>query len=401
MIEVNPDKIKKAEIVVGIPSYNEADSITKVVKEIDTGLKKYFKQKKTVIINVDNNSPDNTKQVFLNIKTESPKIYLSTPPGARGKGANLRNVFLKVKELGAIGGMLIDADIKNTNPKWVKCLIGPIIKGYDYISPVYCRDKLDGSITNNICFPLVYGLLGYNLRQPIGGEVGFSRDLVNYWLSQTWFKEVKKFGIDIFMSFNSIKGGFKLCRADLGSRLHKPSFLKLDYMFLEVVSTFFRLLTENKNLWQRKINLKQPPLVCKAEDKNNYPHLYTDYGQFEKKAISIFLTYYKSLKKYISSELQLKLEKIFLKEKTLKINSNLWAQIVYEIFYIYQMNSNKKEIIKFLRVLYFEKMASFIEETFDKNQKEAEEIIQRQAQIFFNERSYLLSLMKNSSKDLK
>ena len=40
---LNPQKVKKAEIVVGIPSFNEADNIGYVTKVVDDGLKKYFK----------------------------------------------------------------------------------------------------------------------------------------------------------------------------------------------------------------------------------------------------------------------------------------------------------------------------------------------------------------------
>jgi hypothetical protein len=41
----NPDRIKKAEIVVGIPSYREADSIEFVVSMVDEGLSRFFRRK--------------------------------------------------------------------------------------------------------------------------------------------------------------------------------------------------------------------------------------------------------------------------------------------------------------------------------------------------------------------
>ena len=61
----------------------------------DKGLDKYFGENDSVIINCDNNSPDNTKQVFLDTPTKAPKIYLSTDPGVKGKGNNFRNLFKK------------------------------------------------------------------------------------------------------------------------------------------------------------------------------------------------------------------------------------------------------------------------------------------------------------------
>ncbi len=397
MIEINPNKIKKAEIVVGIPSYNESDTISNVVKKVDQGLQMYFKNKKAVIINGDNNSPDNTRDVFLNTKTKTPKIYISTPRNVLGKGNNLRNIFLKIKTLEADSSMLIDADVKNVTPGWVKCLISPILKGYDYVSPVYYREEDDALITNHICYPLIYGLLGYNIRQPIAGEAGFSRSLVQYWLSQKWSQSIKKFGIDIFMTMYAIKGRFKLCRVDLGAKIHKHSAPKLDYMFLQVVDVFFNILCKNKNLWQKKINVYGLPLVCRTK-VGRYPDFELDYKQFKEKADSEFLANYHSIKKYLSSNTWKQVEQIFVKEKTLKIDSDLWIQILYDMLWAYNRALNKKtdkeKIIRFLRIFYFARIVMFSEEVVNKSAEETEQAIERQAQDFYRRRGYLLSLHK-------
>ena len=98
----DPEQINQAEIVVGIPSYNEADSIAFVVKQIDEGLRKYFPKKSAVIINVDNNSQDGTKEVFLGTKTTTSKVYLSTRADIKGKGNNFYNLFNFIKERGQV-----------------------------------------------------------------------------------------------------------------------------------------------------------------------------------------------------------------------------------------------------------------------------------------------------------
>jgi hypothetical protein len=49
----------------------------------------------------------------MNTPTETPKIYLSTAPGVRGKGNNLRNLFKKALELQARAIMVVDADLKS------------------------------------------------------------------------------------------------------------------------------------------------------------------------------------------------------------------------------------------------------------------------------------------------
>ena len=400
MIEDNPDKIERADIVVGIPSFNEADNISYVVEKVDEGLEKYFKNYQKVIINSDNNSPDGTGQVFLRTKTKTPKIYISPPSTIRGKGNNLFNFFLKIKELGAEMAMTVDADLKSITPEWVKCLLQPIKQGYDFITPLYYRHKFDATITNHLCYPLIYGLLGYNIRQPIGGDFGFSKRMVDFWLEQEWNEEAKNFGIDIFMTFSAIKSGFSIGQVNLGLKVHKPSAPKLDLMFLEVTGTLFRLLIENKDLWQREIELKTPPLVCEVKNGARFQDLYLDYKEIEEKAISQFEVYYKFVKPYFSQKTQAILEKMFFEDKSLKINPVFWAEVVYEMLYIYQKysNENKDEILKLLRALYFGRMASFVKENSISSQEESERKILEQAKEFFKKRKEFLKLVRGEDK---
>lgn len=394
MIEINPEKIKKAEIVVGIPSLNEVDNIAFVTKLVDKGLQKYFSQKTALIINSDNDSPDDTGKVFLETRTKTAKIYISTPAGRRGKGNNLRNLFLKIKDLEARAAMTVDADLKSITPQWIKCFLEQTIGDYDFITPIYHRHKYDGSITNYLAYPLIYGLLGYNIRQPIGGDMAFSKRMVEYWLKQEWSSTTKSYGIDIFMTFNAIKSGFKLGQVNLGSKIHKPSLLKLDKMFLEVAETLFNFLSVNKNLWPKKINLKKPPLVCQVGGKIRFQKLpLIDYKEIEETALADFPDNYILVKEYILPEIQGPLEKMFLKEKSLKIDLALWAKIVYQLFYLYQTDLNRESIIKLLRTLYFGRMASAIKENRNKTEAESEKIFYKQADHFFKTRNYLLSLI--------
>jgi len=379
MKEVNPNNIQKAEIVIGIPSFNEADTISNVVRQVDQGLIKYFSNKSAVIINVDNNSPDNTKEAFLNTETKTPKIYIST----------------KIKELGANAAMVVDADLKSITPEWVKCFIGSIFQGYDFLSPIYYRHKYDASITNHLCYPLVYGLLGFDIRQPIGGDMAFSKRMVEYWLQQEWEEKVKQYGIDIFMTLNAIKYGGKLGQVDLVAKIHKPSAPKLGPMFLAVAGTLFSFLSKNKDLWQKEVEIVQPPLACKVDYQTPSQELILDDKQIEENSISEFQACYQNIKPLISQEIRVLLEKMFLKEKSLKIDANLWSKIVYEMLYIYQTNpENREEIIKFLRALYFGRVSSFVREVKEKNQEEAEIIIQKQAQQFFKTRGLLITRTK-------
>ena len=71
--EVNPEKITRADLVVSIPSYKEADSIAFPTQQASEGLSRYFSEKRSVIINCDNNSPDNTKGAGARVRGRRPR----------------------------------------------------------------------------------------------------------------------------------------------------------------------------------------------------------------------------------------------------------------------------------------------------------------------------------------
>ena len=76
-------------IVIGIPTLNEADNISSLVKKIDAAAQLLGLD--IVFINSDNNSKDKTSDVFLSTETAYPKYsYLCDKIG---KGNNIRIIF--------------------------------------------------------------------------------------------------------------------------------------------------------------------------------------------------------------------------------------------------------------------------------------------------------------------
>ncbi|TFH43007.1 MAG: glycosyltransferase, partial [Chrysiogenales bacterium] len=297
------ERIEGVQIIIGIPSYMEADTIGFVTRQVDLGIRKYFPGMKAVIVNVDNMSPDDTRGAFLSTETVTPKKYISTPRGMLGKGNNLLNLFRYARswmpDLRAAA--VVDADLRSITPEWIKFLVEPILKGYDYALPRYSRHQFDGTITNHICYPLLYGLLGENIRQPIGGEFGFSPRLVVHWLEQKWQSTTRLYGIDIFMTLNAVAGKFKICEVGLGAKVHKASAPKLGPMFTQVVTTFFESILARKSDWIGMAVDRPGSKPLFGIKKLSPPQeLSIDIRDLKDKLRSEFLARKKLLKKYLS-----------------------------------------------------------------------------------------------------
>lgn len=342
-------------IIAGIPSYNEARNIGFVVRQIDKGLRKYFPREKALIVNVDNNSADQTKEVFLKTKTITPKKYISAPVGIKGKGHNFYNLFRLIDKLSSEINIVVDADLKSIEPEWIKKMITPINRGYDFAVPTYSRNKNDALITKNFCYPLVYGLLGWDIRQPIGGEFAFSSKMVKHWLSKKWTASVYQYGIDIFMTTEAILNNFKVCQVNLGRKTHRASQKRLESMFIEIAEALFYQLTRYKIAWQNK-TIKSPKIFYQGSLKN--PHL----ARFVPKGF-----------------------------KWRKTDSNLWSKIVYDFLIQYETSENKKEVIKNLKESAFDRFYTYIDSVKGLNFRQAEKEVIKQAKIFHKNRNYLLN----------
>jgi glucosylglycerate synthase len=263
------DRLGRADIMVGIPSFRNAATIGHVVRAAQAGLVQYFPDLRPVLVNADAGSPDGTQRVVA--ETEPPdyiesillvrptnrleRVALTYPEvdGVGGKGAALRTIFEMAAALEVKALVVVDSDLRSIVPEWIELLSGPILKGgYDFVAPLYSRYKYDGTITNTVTYPLTRALYGHRIRQPIGGDFGVSGDLVRHYLTlDDWTPDISKFGIDIWMTTSALTGGFAVCQARLGAKVHDPKDPGSDLgpMFRQVVGTILRLAVRNAERW--------------------------------------------------------------------------------------------------------------------------------------------------------
>jgi glycosyltransferase involved in cell wall biosynthesis len=390
---INPQKIQKADLVVGIPSYNEAENIGFVVEQVCLGLKKYFPEKISVVINVDNNSTDGTQEAFLKAQGEIPKIYISTEKNKKGKGYNLHNLFLMLKKLQAKVGLVLDADLKSIQPIWIKKMATPIFNGYHYTAPYYFRFKNDATITNHLAYPLMYGLLGWDIRQPIGGDFAFSDQMVDIWLKQKWSKTTYKFGVDIFMSLNAFFAEMKTCQVNLGTKIHRLSNPRLGPMFVQVAETLFEVILKHRAKIKAKPEIKKE-LIFSGEKIPALPNNQIDSQLFKKAFLAHFNFNPDLLKSIVSQSTAQKLAKIY-QTKQGTIDLDLWTKIVYDFLYAYEKQKDSS-LFEILRCFYFGRVASFFEQTNHLNLIETEKEIVKQAQYFFAKRDYFLKTLQQA-----
>ena len=74
------DQVGSADIVVGIPSYNNARTIGHVTSAALAGLAKYFPDRRSVVLNSDGGSSDGTPEVVRGAGAVDGRLLLLSHP---------------------------------------------------------------------------------------------------------------------------------------------------------------------------------------------------------------------------------------------------------------------------------------------------------------------------------
>ena len=399
-----------ADILVGIASYNNAKTIGHVVRAVDAGLAKYFPDKRALIVNSDGGSKDGTPDIVRSATHDHAAIFLSHPVypihrismpynGIPGKGSAFRALFRKAVELNAEACCVVDADLRSITPEWIELLLSPVIrKGFDFVAPLYSRHKYDGTITNSIVYPVTRTLYGRRVRQPIGGEFGFSGKMAEFYVSQdVWESHVARFGIDIWMTTEAIANDFKVCQTFLGAKIHDPKDPGSDLadMLLQVVATLFNLTEKHYAKWKDERGSSDVPTfgfryhVGLESVKVN-----------AEKMLGIFRAGLKDLRDIwldiIGPGDLGEIESLgSLTGVEFQFPAGLWARIVYDYILSYHKKVMSPEhLIRSLVPLYLGKTASFVMEAQDMEQEGAEAEIEKLCLEFENKKDYLVTNWK-------
>jgi glucosylglycerate synthase len=411
------EAIRHADIVVGIPSYNNASTISHVVRAVFAGLAKYFPQLTAVVINSDGGSKDNTREAALSARVEDKHLMLLSTPfhvahrlsfpyhGVPGKGSAFRLVFEMANQLGAKACAMVDSDLRSITPEWIELLLRPILgAGFDFVAPYYQRHKYDGTITNSIVYPLTRMLYGLSVRQPIGGEFGVSPRLIGRYLEfQDWDSDVARFGIDIWMTTIALAEGFRVCQSFLGAKIHdaKDPGSDLSAMLQQVVGSVFALMEEYAPVWHRRRGNTPTQVFGFRFDVGLEPvHVNVD------RMLEGFRRGYEELGEIWSLTLtpenfaavrRLGMS-VCENRRAFHMDDDLWARIVLDFACAYKLHPvTRATMMGSMAPLYLARVASFVRETETLAAGEVEQSIERLCLTFEDLKPYLIERWKGNT----
>jgi len=394
-------RLKTVDIVVGIPTYNNASTISKIITSFARGLKEYYPDFKSLIVNSDGKSNDETAEIAKNC--EVPKgieKIVTCYKGPSGKGSALRTIFEIARRLEAKVCIVSDGDTRSITPEWTYALVNPVLcKGYGYVTPYYCRDKHDATITNTLVYPVVRALYGLRIRQPIGGDFAFSNGVLQLFARKKYWEKypyISKFGVDVWMTSTAMNEGFRVCQTVLGTKVHdvKDPGKDLSPMFIQVVGTMFDLMRYYEFRWRNVVRSIQSYIFGDFRFVE-VEKIKVDFKELMQKFYSGYEKYKNVWKTIFDKDTFLEFENVLSSSsrENLVISIELWAKIVYEFAcaYNFVQPDEREVILESMLPFYFIRTASFIREAELFSDEIADAVVEGDAGVFERMKGYLIN----------
>ncbi|HEY64045.1 MAG TPA: glycosyltransferase [Caldilineae bacterium] len=391
------EEIGHADIVVGIPSYNNAGTIGHVVQMAAQGMVTYFPDLKPVLMNSDGGSQDGTRETVLSTPVpDGVEVIATVYQGIPGKGSAFRAIFEAAQRLGARVCVVVDSDLRSITPEWIELLAGPVVKkGFGYVTPFYTRHKYDGTITNNICYPMTRMLYGVDVRQPIGGDFGFSGALLDVYLAQdVWESDVARFGIDIWMTTTAINQDMRVCQAHLGAKIHDPKdpAAALGPMFRQVVGTLLGLMATYERRWQGVDQVRPTEMYGTPKAIEPEPVLVSLSKMIEKFQTGV-AEHAAVLQAALSSDIWRRVEEAARRSpEEFGFPADLWVDVLFDCAVAFNKGGlDRTALLDAMTPLYYGRTAGTVVEGTDMDTPTFErEIVQAQAKLFMQRKPDLV-----------
>jgi hypothetical protein len=264
--------VGEVDILVGVTTYNDAATIPQIVRCIHAAFERYFPRQRTALIAADAGSRDGTLRLLAEVDAGDTHPLVTSGPlrsmqnivvpyhGVPGRGRALRTIFAAAELARAKACAVVGGDAAGLTPEWIERLVRPVLRDqYDFVAPLYPRPRFDGLLLRNLLYPVVRGLYGVRVREPVSEEYGVSARLAGRLIGHpVWNTELGRVGIDLWLTAAAAAGGFKVCEAVLGPRLApaRDGGPDVSEVVQQVVGSLFACLEMHADYWKSP----HPPL---------------------------------------------------------------------------------------------------------------------------------------------
>jgi glucosylglycerate synthase len=336
--------VGEIDILVGLPTHNNANTIGAIVAAIQSGILQSFSRDRAAIINADAGSHDGTPELVVGASIDDARQRdfnrlalrtlhsISTQYGSSiARGTALRTILSAGELLRASATAMVSPDSTSIKADWLRSLLKPICKeGLDLILPTYARHKFDGLLITNLLYPLIRALYGLRIREPYASEFAFSGRMGSQFLAQNAWNDEAREGCEVRFTVAAIAGNFRIGQCFLGAKNVERHAADLVPALRQTIGALFGSMESNFSLWSSKTGSQPVPTTGPEQEFTLEPQRVN-----RKRLLEMFRSGVAELESVFQSILSpatlAELKAIAgLEEDDFHYPAELWAKTVYE-----------------------------------------------------------------------
>jgi hypothetical protein len=400
--------VGEVDILVGLPTYNNAKTVGSIVHTIQSGILRGFPRERAAIINVDGGSRDGTPDLVRGVSIDDLRTasnpyalrtlhsistkYASSP----ASGVAFRTILAAAELLRAKACVVMSPESANIEPDWLSKLLRPIYHdNFDLVTPTYGRHKFEGLLITNLLYPMTRALYGLRIREAYSPEFGFSGHLGSHFLGQNvWNDGTDGAGVELRFTLAAIAGKYRICQSFLGEKIHiERNAADLVPALRQTVGALFSALEPDFPLWS--IVAGSEPVPTTGPDQEV---LLEPLRVNRKRLREMFSTGVAELESVFQSILSpatlAELQRIaHLGEEDFHYPAQLWVRTVYEFAASYRKSViSRDHIIQALAPLFRGRAFTFVIENRNPSAPDFEKNVEGLCLEFERLKPYLLQL---------
>lgn len=403
--------VGEVDILVGLPTHNNAKTIGSIVHAIQSGILHAFPRERAVIINADGGSRDGTPELVTGISIDDARPasnlnalrtlhsistkYAGSPEG----GVALRTILAAAELLRAKACVVMSPDSTGIDSERLSTLLRPIYRdGFDLVTPTYRRHKFEGLLMTNLLYPMIRALYGVRIRESYTPEFAFSGRLGSQFLGQNgWSDGTGGIGVELRFTLAAITGGYRICQSFVGEKEHvERNAADLVPTLRQTVGVLFSALEADFPVWS-SITGSQPVPTSGSDQEVLLEPMRVN----RKRLREMFSTGVAELESVFQSILSpstlAELQRIArLGEEDFQYSAELWVRTVYEFAASHQKSViNRDHIVQALAPLFRGRVCTFLNENRNASANDVENNIEALCLEFERLKPDLLRMWKS------
>jgi len=402
--------VGEVDILVGLPTHNNARTIGPIVQTIQAGILRWFPRDRAVIINADGGSRDGTPELVTGASiddvrraTNLPALRtlhsVSTRYGNSPEDAVALHTILAAAELlQAKACVVVSAESSSIAGDWLSKLLQPVrTDAFELVTPTYRRHKFEGLLITNLLYPMTRALYGFNVREPYTRDFALSGQFATDFLSRNgWEDRANDDGIELRLTLSALRERRRICQAFLGDREHvEHRGADLVPALRHTVGTLFSAMEDDFALWSTVNGSRQV-----ATHGPDHETLMEPLRVNRKRLREMFSTGVAELEdvfqQILSSTTVAELQRIStLTETDFHYPADLWVRTVYEFAASHRKSViSRDHIIQAMAPLFRGRALTFLIENRNSSSEEIESNIEALCIEFERQKPFLVEMWK-------